>query len=152
MSERRNAMVLDKKSFMDTVKLATEEVEIKEGKTVIVSEIGAQDYIKLWTQCSDETGEIDEKGNKKTKINMTKFTPALVCYSIIDPETGDRMFADDEIHIIARLPQSDFTKIAEVANKLNGLAGDEKIVSTPIQEENNGGELQLPLDTGIQTN
>ena len=144
-------MVLNRKSFLDTVKLATEEVEIEDGKSVIVSEIGAQDYIKLWTTFSEETGEVDEKGNKKTKINMIKFTPALVCYSIVD-EAGERMFADDEMEIVARLPQGVFTKLATASNKLNGLAGEEKNASKPIQEENNGGESQPPLDLGIQTN
>lgn len=134
-------MVLDRNSFLDTVKLATEEVKIEEGKSVIVSEIGAQDYIKLWTKFSEKTGEVDEKGNEKTKINMIKFTPALVCYALIDPSTGERMFADDEMHIVERLPSCVFTKLAEKANKLNGLAGEEKNVSMPIQEENSGGEL-----------
>ena len=96
-------------------------------------------------------GNIRRREADKTKINMIKFTPALVCYSIVD-EAGERMFADDEMEIVARLPQGVFTKLATAANKLNGLAGEEKNVSKPIQEENNGGESQPPLDLGIQTN
>lgn len=107
-------MVLDKSALLSALKLKTEEVEI-DGGTVIVSEIGAADYIKLWTDPSNQTdGEID----------MVKFTPALLACTIVDQD-GKRIFSNDDISELSRSAHAPFLKIAEAAKRLNGLSGSE---------------------------
>ena len=107
-------MSLNRDMLLNTMKLKTEEVELGAG-TVIVSEIGAADYIKLWS---------DPKNQKDGTIDMSRFTPALIVYAVVD-ETGNRIFTDADVDILARSSQGPFLKIAEVARKLNGLSGEE---------------------------
>lgn len=116
-------MILDKSGILSAMKLKTETVPFGDGE-VIVSEIAAMDYIKLWTESSVETGEKDNEGNPITKIDMSKFTPALLAYSIVD-EKGNRLFDDAECSLISRSSHEPFLKLAEVAKRMNGLIGDE---------------------------
>lgn len=134
--------ILSKASLLETMKLKTEVIELSETESIIVSEIGAGDYIKLWSECTEETGEKDKDGKAVTKINMERFTPALLAYSIIN-EDGSRMFSDEEIPVLARCAQGPFLKIAEAAKKLNGLNGDEGKPSEPITVGSTDGELPL---------
>ena len=134
---------LTKEELMGELKLKSETVEIGSG-VVTVSEISATDYITLWTECSVETGETDDKGNAITTINMSKFVPRLVAFSVTD-EAGNRMFNDEEVAVFERAAQGPFSKIAEVAKRLNGMGG-EKNVEPSIQDDATCGELQLHLD------
>lgn len=117
-------MSLNRDMLLNTMKLKTEEVELGAG-TVIVSEIGAADYIKLWT---------DPKTQKDGTVDMARFTPALIAYAVVD-ETGNRIFTDADVDILARSSQGPFLKIAEVARKLNGLSGEETKNSESDQSE-----------------
>lgn len=107
-------MALDRNSILSAGRLKTETVALENGD-VIVSEIGGADYIKLWSDPANREGD---------SINMSRFTPALISYSVVD-ETGKRIFTDADIDAIARLSQGPFLKIAEVARKLNGMSGEE---------------------------
>ena len=85
-------MVLNRKSFLDTVKLATEEVEIEEGKSVIMSEIGAQDYIKLWTKFSEETGENHGRCGQKGILSAEGLLPDAAAFERDQFPSGDRVW------------------------------------------------------------
>lgn len=139
---------LTKEELLGELKLKSETVEIGDGY-VNVSEVSAVDYITLWTECSEETGEKDAKGNVITTVNMSKFIPRLVAFSVTD-EAGNRMFGDEEISAFERAAQGPFSKIAEVAKRLNGL-GVEKNVETLIQDSETSGESQLLLDLDTPT-
>lgn len=111
MSEK----VLNKTEIFEELELVTERVPLKKG-AVIVSEIGAADYIALWT----DPGNKDAEGN----VDMAKFTPALLAACIVD-ESGNRMFDASEAAKLARSSHGPFMKLAAVARRLNGLSGDE---------------------------
>lgn len=135
--------LLTKEELLGELKLKSETVEIGNG-LVNVSEVSAVDYINLWTECNEKTGETDSKGEPITDVNMSKFIPRLVAFSVTD-EAGNRMFGDEEISAFERAAQGPFSKIAEVAKRLNGL-GVEKNVETLIQDSETSGESQLLLD------
>ena len=121
-------MAFDRTTLLAAMKLKTEVVEI-EGGEVIVSQIGAADYIKLWSDPSNQkdTGEkVIKDGVEEAVmvIDMTKFTPALVAYSVVD-EAGERLFTDEDVTLLARSSQAIFLKLAAVARKINGLSGEE---------------------------
>ena len=139
---------LTKEELLGELKLKSETVEIGDG-LVNVSEVSAVDYITLWTECSEETDKKDKDGNPITTVNMSKFIPRLVAFSVTD-ETGKRMFADEEISAFERAAQGPFSKIAEVAKRLNGL-GAEKNVETLVQDSEISGESQLHLDLDTPT-
>jgi len=121
-------MALDRSSLLNAMKLKTETVEI-EGGEVIVSEIGAADYIKLWSDPKNQkdTGEKVLKEGKEEAvmvIDMAKFTPALIAYSVVD-DAGNRLFSDEDVTLLARSSQGIFLKIAEASRRINGLSGEE---------------------------
>lgn len=122
--------VLNKAALMQVLEPKTEKVKLGKGE-VIVSEIGAADYIRIWT---DEAYQ-DKDGN----TDMTKFTPALVAYCVVN-EKGERVFSDDDIPALARSSHGPFHEIARVARRLNGLAGGEVKNSkpSPIESSSSG--------------
>lgn len=118
-------MSMNKAELLNELRLKTELVKLDDGKEVIVSEVGAADYIKLWTNHNYQTD-----GN----IDMAKFTPALLAYSIVD-EQNQCVFTDEDIPSLARAAQGPFMKIAEAARRLNGLAGNEAKNSEETAQE-----------------
>lgn len=108
-------MALDKAGILNCIRLKTELVKIDEENEVIVSEIGAADYIKLWT---------DEANRTDGEIDMAKFTPALVAYAVVD-EQSQRIFTDEEVKLLARASHGPFMAMAAAARRLNGLSGDD---------------------------
>jgi len=108
-------MPLNKAEILNEMRLKTELVEISKGKEVIVSEIGAADYIKLWTSTS---------GDKDGHVDMAEFSPKLVAFCVVD-EKGERIFSEDDIPALIRSSNKVFEKLAEVARRLNGISGEE---------------------------
>lgn len=111
--------VLNREELFEEGALKTEVVTLKKGD-VIVSQIGAADYITLWSdpknQKKDETG--------KDIIDMARFTPALLAYSVVDA-SGNRLFTEADVDRLAKFAQEPFLKLADVARRLNGLSGEE---------------------------
>lgn len=121
-------MSMTREELLNELKLKSEVVEIGKGK-VIVSEIGASDYISLWSDPKNQkaTGEMvlkDGKSEPVMVVDMARFTPALIVYAVTDA-AGNRIFTDEDIDLIARGSQGPFLKIADVARRLNGMVGDE---------------------------
>ena len=108
-------MLLDKTAILSSLKLKTEDMPLG-GGTIRVSELGGSDYLKIWTDPAYQDGN----GN----VDMSKFTPALLAYTIID-ENGNRLFSDDEVPELAKAAAGPFLDIAKVAKRLNGLTGEE---------------------------
>ena len=149
-------MSMNREEFLEEGKLATEMVTLKSGKTVIVSEIGGADYIKLWSDPANqkESGKIliAEDGTEKPElvVDMSRFTPSLLAYSLVN-DNGERLFTDEDIPTLSRLANVPFLKVSEVARKINGLAGEEAKNSKAIPPEDNSGESQLVLDIDTPT-
>lgn len=122
-------MVLNRDSLLDAMKLKTQTVTLDDGSEVLVSELAALDYIKLWTDPANQkkTGEKvlkDGKEEEVSVIDIDKFSLALVAYSAVD-ENGARLFSDEDVPLIARSNQSVFFKLAEAAREVNGFKGNE---------------------------
>jgi hypothetical protein len=109
--EKENHM--NKAEILEEMELKTETVKLGKGE-MIVSEIGAADYIRLWTKPDFRMDDDPDR------VDMSKFTPALIAYSVVD-EKGNRLFTDEDIPNIASWPQGRFTEIAQIARRLNGL-------------------------------
>jgi hypothetical protein len=120
---------LTKEELFQEGALLTETVALKNGD-VIVSQIGAVDYITLWSDPKNQ--KKDESG--KDVIDMARFTPALIAYSVVD-EAGNRLFTEADIERLAKFAQEPFLKLAEAARRLNGLTGDEVKNSDDNQPE-----------------
>lgn len=120
--------ILSRQEILNEGALNTEIVTLKSGD-VRVSQIGGSDYISLWTDPKNqkETGEVVIKNGveeKVTTVDMSRFTPALIAYAVVDVD-GNRVFTDEDIPLIARLASGPFLKVSEIARKLNGLTGEE---------------------------
>lgn len=110
--------ILTKEELFAEGALKTENVTLKSGD-VIVSEIGGSDYIKLWSDPNNQK-EVDGK----SEVDMSRFTPALLSYSVVD-EAGNRLFDEADIDRLAKFNSEVFLKLSEVARRLNGLSGEE---------------------------
>lgn len=129
-----------KDELFDEFKLKTEVVTLDSGKEVIVSELSATDYAKIW----EIEGVIGEKtvtanGEDGVTVDMNLFTPILLAFAIVDDE-GNRVFGDEDIPKLARSASGPFLKIAAVAKRINGLTGDEGNGSEPTQNGSPSGE------------
>lgn len=124
--------VLTRDQMFQEGALKTEVVTLKNGDA-IVSQIGAGDYITLWSDPKNQKKDVDGKD----VIDMARFTPALIAYSVVD-EAGNRLFTEADIDKLAKFAQEPFLKLAEVARRLNGFTGEEVKNS-----EDNQPELQL---------
>jgi hypothetical protein len=142
-------MVLTKEEFLQEGALKTEVVTLEKGD-VIVSQVGGADYIKLWSDPKNQkaTGVkllVNGVETDEMVIDMSRFTPALMTYAIVNGD-GTRMFADEDIELVARLASGPFLKVSQAARKLNGLTGEEAKNSEATLTEETSGESQLPLD------
>lgn len=108
-------MSLNRAELLNVMRLKTELVTLDDGSNVIVSEVGAADYIKLWTNPEYQDGNT---------VDMAKLMPAMVAYSVVDDQ-GHRVFADDDIPTLARSAQGPFMKISDAVRRVNGMIGEE---------------------------
>ena len=120
--------VLNREEIFAESELKTEKVALSSGD-VIVSGLSGPDYIKLYTDPSNqkETGEFEIKDGQRvpvTTIEMGRFQACLIAYGTVD-EAGNRIFEDTDIPKIVRFSQGPFLKLAEVARRLNGFGDDE---------------------------
>jgi len=109
-------MLLNREEFFEETALQTERVPVGKGE-IIVSEIGATDYLELYSKykCRDEDGNVDS----------VKFTNVLILLSVVN-EGGERFFTDDDLSRLARTKPKVYLEIANAAKRVNGLSGDEK--------------------------
>ena len=133
--------VLTKEELFAEGALKTETVTLKSGD-VIVSEIGGSDYIKLWSYPKNQrdTGTMVIRNGVEestTEVDMSRFTPALISYSVLD-EAGNRMFTEADIDKLSKLNSTVFLKLSEVARRLNGLGGEEV-------KNSDGSQSDLPF-------
>lgn len=123
--------MLNKAELLNEMRLKTEIVEL-DGGEVMVSEIGAADYIRLWS-------ENQLAGATDGSIDMAKFTPALVALSVVD-DKGNRIFSDDDVALLSRSSHGPFLKLAAAARKVNGLTGDAVKNSEPSPADSSVSE------------
>lgn len=107
------ALITDKKAFFEMAKLKTETVKFGDGNEVIVSELGALDFVDIWNNP-------DFEADNKEGVDLQKLIPALIVMAVVD-EAGARVFSDEDIYELARINRHVYLKIAGVARDLNGL-------------------------------
>ncbi len=107
-------MSLSRAELLNEFRPKTEIVTLADGGQVMVSELGAADYINLWAKHTNATdGSVD----------MATFIPALVAFCCVDDQ-GTRLFSDEDIPLLARAASSPFMQLATVVKQLNGLGGE----------------------------
>ena len=117
----KSEKVLSKAELLGEMKLKREKVQIGNG-IVYASEIPATDYMDLM----ESSTPMDEKDSSKDyRVDMKKFNPALVVYSIVNGK-GERLFSMDDVEMISKSSTSVFNKLSEAAKRMNGLLGDEE--------------------------
>jgi len=120
----KSEKVLNKAELLDEMKLKSEKIQLTNG-VVYASEIPATDYMDLMEFSAIEDDENDEDAKKAGKVDMKKFNPALVAYSIVNAK-GERLFSMDDVDVISKSSTAVFNKLAESAKRMNGLLGDEE--------------------------
>jgi hypothetical protein len=138
-------MILNREGFLKETELKKEIVSLENGD-VIVSEMSAEDYLELCQLCKLDGS--DKEGSYK--LDVKKFNPGLVAFCVVD-EKGDRIFLNEDIPLLSKRSQKQFSKIILKAQQLNGLIGDEGNDSEPTQTGSNSGESQQPSDIGTLT-
>ena len=107
--------ILQKLDILSARDRKQETVDVPEwGGEVIVSELGAADYIALWSNPA-------YRSDDGAKVLMSKFSPALVAACIVD-ENGSRVFTDEDAVALAGKSIGPFQRVADVAMGLNGFA------------------------------
>lgn len=121
--------ILNRTEIFEEGALKTEVINLTKGD-VIVSQIGGGDFITLWS--NPKYQKKDE--NDKDVIDMSRFTPALIAYSVVD-EGGEKIFTEADIEKLAKFNQDVFLKLAKAAQRLNGITGEEVKNSDDSQPE-----------------
>lgn len=115
-------MILNKKQLLTELALKTAKVALGKGE-VIVSEIGATDYMDLCLLCAIDPVAA-ESDPSQVKVDTKKFNAALIAYAVVDGN-GARIFDDEDVPMLMKSSQEPFRKIIESAIRLNGLSGTE---------------------------
>jgi hypothetical protein len=98
------------------MELKTEDIEIPElEETIRLRELTG-------TERDRYEGEIVGDG---TTRNFENVRAGMVARSIIDPETGERVFHDADIPVIGKWPASVLDKLFTVCQRLSGLRGED---------------------------
>lgn len=104
---------LQKLDILSLGRLKTEAVTVEGADDIIISEMGAADSFVLFTDPKYQDGN--------GGFSLPLFAPAMLVRSIVDPD-GNRIFGDDEEHVIARLPGRIFHTLVDAALRINGLS------------------------------
>lgn len=107
-------MVLDKEGLFKELGVKREKVKVGKGE-VFIAEIGATDYLTLWTN-----PELQTDG----KPDMAKLRPALVARCVVNEE-GERILTNDDAAVLAKSSALRFNTLADAAMKINGLVVEE---------------------------
>jgi hypothetical protein len=105
--------ILQKLDILSLGRLKTEAVQVEGGDEIIISEMGASDSYVLFSDPALQ----DSTGN----MNMSVFAPALLARCIVD-SSGSRIFNDEDIATLSRLPAELFNQLGSVALRLNGIS------------------------------
>ncbi len=95
------------------------EAKDLETATVAVPEWGGDAIVRLLTGTERHT--LYAKANAGGKFDMAVFSSLLVTMTLVDDQ-GVRLFADDEVAIIAGKPWKVVERIFDAAEKLNQLS------------------------------
>lgn len=97
--------------------LATREVDVPEWKsTVTIAELALDEGLKLVEMYGD--------GDKVTLTGRD--IAQVVAWSVVDPETGERLFTDDDVPKLARKSRSALMRLFTAVSELSMSSGFEE--------------------------
>lgn len=105
--------MLGKEEIFTTVVLKREKVEIPE--------LGGDVYVSEMTGADSDEWEQSLVGSDG-KRNLKNITAKLVVATLVN-ENGERIFTEDDLPRVAKLPARILNKIAIPADRINGLTG-----------------------------
>jgi hypothetical protein len=68
--------------------------------------------------------EVSKSGATYEPSKLVAMQSMQLCYSLVDGEGGDRLFADNEVSIIQSIDNRTFQKLYKASEKLNGKGVD----------------------------
>lgn len=114
-------MLLKKDQILAANDLTSETVDVPEWGE------GAQVMMRTMTageRDEFESGLIVKDGKGGTTQNLKNFRAKLVSICAVD-ETGARLFGDSDVETLAKKSSKVVNRLAEVAQKLNGIGGSQ---------------------------
>ena len=122
-------IVSSKEQFFKECAPTSEDVKVKDGLSVRITEMSATEFINLWVN-----PDFRAEGNNDA-IDLRKITPALIVGSATD-EDGIRIFSDeDAANLEKKVGSAVFIKLGTVARRINGISGAEEKNSEASPEE-----------------
>ncbi|MCS7294433.1 MAG: hypothetical protein NZ761_03460 [Dehalococcoidia bacterium] len=106
---------LTREDILSVQDLPEEVVDVPEwgGKVLIRGMTGEE-------RDSFEESVIRQRGDQR-ELNLHNFRAKLVARSIVHPETKERLFKDNEIHLLAKKSAVALQRVFEAALRLNGM-------------------------------
>lgn len=88
-----------------------------------------------------EAGVVEQRAGKgnKARLNLHNIRAKLVARTVVDPETGQRLFSDADIVALGKKSAVALNRVFEVAQRLSGLK-DEDIEELAKNSENGQSE------------
>jgi len=112
----RKSTPLRDRLLLLAMELKTEDVEVPELKeTLRLRELTG-------TERARYEGEIVGDGNKR---NFENVRAGMVARSIVDPDTGERVFHDSDIPVIGQWPASVLDRLFTVCQRLSSLRNED---------------------------
>lgn len=100
-------------------KLKSEKIYISQWDAEIeVKELNGGQRAKFF----DNTVSVDKYGNVKT--HLEKMNTEIIILSCYDPETGERLFKEEDRELILQASGEAIDQIAQVALKISGLSNN----------------------------
>jgi hypothetical protein len=86
-----------------------------------------------------EASVISRKG-RDTNVNMVNFRAKLIALSVVDAETGARLFDDADVGALGRKSAAALQRVFDVAQKLSGLSREDvdELTKNSESEPNDG--------------
>ena len=110
---------LTREAILAATSLPTEEVAVPEwGGTVVVR---AMDGV---TRDEWESSTLARQGNVMVR-NTVNIRAKLVALCVIDPETGERLFAPEDVDVLGKLSGAALARVFGVAARLGGLTDED---------------------------
>ncbi len=111
-------MLLTREAILQAVDLPKEQVSVPEwGGDVLVRALTGAERDQF------EASIIDQKG-KGTRINHKNMRAKLVALTIVD-ESGNRLFADDDVVALGRKSAAGLNRVFSAAQRLSGLTQED---------------------------
>lgn len=126
---------LTREQILDAQDLAQEAVPVPEwGGAVMVRGLTGteRDAFELTIVAMSQNG-------RRTNMNLANFRAKLVARCVVEPESGARLFGDEEAALLGQKSAAALQRVFEVAQRLSGLtAADVEELTKNSEGERNG--------------